>query len=163
MCIRDRCWTDKASADNTHEIFIHPQVAEPIEAAAVLAHELTHAAVGLAAKHGKPFKRVVSAIGLIGRVTATPVSYTHLSAKTSNFGRSSDRWNVAEPPDPGGEDGASVWRLDGHLSEMAGLVHENAQPSNANSLDDQEEMVVLDGLDGQKHPLGCLLYTSRCV
>jgi hypothetical protein len=65
------CWSAECSADGTFEIFIVPTEGETSRIAGILAHELVHAAVGLEAKHGKPFKRVALAIGLEGRMTAT--------------------------------------------------------------------------------------------
>lgn len=65
------CWTTKASDDGTAEIFIHPQMVEPLDVAAVVAHELIHAAIGHEAKHGPLFKRVAIGLGLEGKMTAT--------------------------------------------------------------------------------------------
>lgn len=65
------CWAASASKDNTHEIFVHPNQAEPLEVAAIVAHELTHAAVGLDKGHGKVFAKVAHALGLEGKMTAT--------------------------------------------------------------------------------------------
>ena len=65
------CWDKSASADGTCEIFIRPDLIDPVEVAATLAHELAHAALGRDEKHGKEFARVVRALGLIGNVTAT--------------------------------------------------------------------------------------------
>lgn len=65
------CWSDKASADGTFEIFISPSVGTGLEAAAILVHELVHAAVGLACGHKGPFRRVALAVGLMGKMTAT--------------------------------------------------------------------------------------------
>ncbi|MBF0375830.1 MAG: SprT-like domain-containing protein [Alphaproteobacteria bacterium] len=65
------CWDAAASADGTHEILIRPDVADPLDVAAVLAHELAHAAVGIAAGHGRPFAKVAKAIGLEGSMKAT--------------------------------------------------------------------------------------------
>jgi len=41
------CWDGRASADGTFEVLIRPDQSDPIEVAAILAHELVHAAVGL--------------------------------------------------------------------------------------------------------------------
>jgi hypothetical protein len=41
-----------------------------MQVAAVLGHELVHAAVGVAAHHGKEFRRVARGIGLVGQMTA---------------------------------------------------------------------------------------------
>ena len=65
------CWAGEASADGTHEILIRPDLDNPEEVAAVLAHELAHAAVGIKAGHGRPFAKVAKAIGLEGKMTAT--------------------------------------------------------------------------------------------
>jgi len=65
------CWDTAASADATHEIFISPVLAEPVEVLAVLAHEMVHATVGLKASHGAPFRKCALAIGLAGKMTAT--------------------------------------------------------------------------------------------
>lgn len=43
----------------------------PLQVAAILAHELVHAAVGIDAGHGKHFRRVAKGIGLAGKMTAT--------------------------------------------------------------------------------------------
>lgn len=57
------CYSAKASADGRHEIFIVPQKADPLEVAAILAHELTHAAVGLKCGHKGPFATVALELG----------------------------------------------------------------------------------------------------
>jgi hypothetical protein len=51
------CWDNQCSADRHFEIFIRPDLSEskdpmPMQVAAVLGHELVHAAVGIAACHG---------------------------------------------------------------------------------------------------------------
>lgn len=65
------CWAPSASADATHEVFIHPGVADPMQVAAILAHELAHVVAGIPAKHGPEFKRLVRPLGLEGRACAT--------------------------------------------------------------------------------------------
>ena len=62
------------SADGHYEIFISPVNADSVTVAAVLAHELVHAAVGIPEGHGKEFGRVSRAIGLQGKLTATVAS-----------------------------------------------------------------------------------------
>jgi hypothetical protein len=42
-----------------------------MQVTAILAHELVHAAVGVATRHGKAFRRVASGIGLAGQMAAT--------------------------------------------------------------------------------------------
>jgi hypothetical protein len=63
------CWHAQCSADGTREVFISPTLADPVEVAAVVVHELVHAA-GLMG-HGSDFARVARAVGLTGRMTAT--------------------------------------------------------------------------------------------
>lgn len=66
-----QCWSDKASEDKHHEIFISPALADAPKVLSTLAHEMIHASVGLEAKHGKTFRRVALAIGLEGKMTST--------------------------------------------------------------------------------------------
>ncbi len=70
------CWDNRCSEDGHFEIFIVPNLAEsadlmPMQVAAILAHELVHAAVDIPAGHGKLFRRVAKGIGLAGKMTAT--------------------------------------------------------------------------------------------
>lgn len=64
-------WTDKASADGSHETYISPVLDDPIEVLSILVHELVHHAVGTDAGHRAPFKRLAVAVGLEGKMTAT--------------------------------------------------------------------------------------------
>lgn len=65
------CYDKSASADDTYEILVRLDQHEALDVAAVLAHELTHAAVGVDAGHGPRFGRVARALGLAGKLTAT--------------------------------------------------------------------------------------------
>ena len=70
------CWDNRRSGDGHFEIFIRPDLAHapdamPAQIAAILAHELVHAAVGIAAGHGRAFKRVAIGLGLVGPMRAT--------------------------------------------------------------------------------------------
>ena len=65
------CWDGSASEDGTFEILIRPDMAEPMDVAAILAHELAHAAVGLEAGHGPKFKKCVTLLGLVGPMKST--------------------------------------------------------------------------------------------
>lgn len=58
------CWHASASADRRFEILIRPDMADPVDVAAILAHELTHAAVGFAHKHGGDFAKVMAKLGM---------------------------------------------------------------------------------------------------
>lgn len=79
------CWDNRRSADGHFEIFIRPDLAHapdamPAQIAAILAHELVHAAVGIAAGHGKAFKRIALGLGLVGPMRATTPGDTFLAA-----------------------------------------------------------------------------------
>ena len=70
------CWDNRCSEDGYFEIFIGPDLGEskdllPMQVAAILGHELVHAAVGIAAGHGRQFRRVAKGIGLAGPMAAT--------------------------------------------------------------------------------------------
>ncbi|WP_088183877.1 transcription elongation protein SprT [Sphingobium sp. Z007] len=70
------CWDNRCSADGHFEIFIRPDLAYapdamPAQIAAILAHELVHAAVGIPAGHGKAFKRIAVGLGLMGPMRST--------------------------------------------------------------------------------------------
>jgi hypothetical protein len=78
------CWDNRRSADGHFEIFIRPDLAHapdamPAQIAAILAHELVHAAVGIKAGHGKSFKRVALGLGLVGPMRATTPGETFLA------------------------------------------------------------------------------------
>src|SRR3546814_9352761 len=69
------CWDNRLSADGHFEIFIRPDLAHapdamPAQIAAILAHELVHAAVGIPAGHGKAVKRAALGLGLVGPMRA---------------------------------------------------------------------------------------------
>ena len=79
------CWDNRRSADGHFEIFIRPDLAHapdamPSQIAAILAHELVHAAVGIAAGHGKAFKRIALGLGLVGPMRATTPGEAFLAA-----------------------------------------------------------------------------------
>lgn len=111
------CW-DKSHSDDGHfEIFIVPTLMAnkehmPIEVAAVLAHELVHACVGLKEGHGKTFRKVAKGIGLMGKMTATttgPIFEQHLTpilAKAGPIPHAKLNKQSAEGEDS--EDGSSI-------------------------------------------------------
>lgn len=68
------CWHPEASDDGVPQVFIHPGYNDPEAVAAVLVHELVHAAIGPGKKHGPEFRRPAVALGLEGRMTATTPS-----------------------------------------------------------------------------------------
>lgn len=65
------CWYPTAVGDGIHELYVTPTITDAARVLDILAHELTHVAVGPEAKHGKPFRDLATAIGLEGRMTAT--------------------------------------------------------------------------------------------
>jgi SprT-like family len=65
------CWSSTCSEDGYFEIFLKPTLQTDSRIADVLTHELCHAAVGLAARHGKLFKACATALGLGGKMTST--------------------------------------------------------------------------------------------
>ena len=110
------CWDNRRSADGHFEIFIRPDLAHapdamPAQIAAILAHELVHAAVGIPAGHGKAFKRIALGLGLVGPMRATTPGEAFLAAVApildaagpppcpSRHGRGVDRAQEAESPD----------------------------------------------------------------
>jgi hypothetical protein len=66
------CYVAEASADGYNEIFISPTEADPLRVLAVLVHEAVHA-TGIRG-HKADFKKVATAAGLEGKMTATVAS-----------------------------------------------------------------------------------------
>lgn len=77
-------WSPKCSADGTHETFISPAIADVAEVAHILVHELVHHAVGVAAGHRGPFRKLAVALGLTGKMTAT-VAGPELASKLAEL------------------------------------------------------------------------------
>ena len=65
-----QCWKAECSADKAAQVFISPLVGDGTEAAAILVHELIHAAHPEAGHKGA-FKRSAVAVGLEGKMTET--------------------------------------------------------------------------------------------
>ena len=81
------CWSQHCSADGTREVFISPTLADPVEVAGVVVHELVHAAGYMG--HGADFAKVARALGLTGRMTATvpgDALVAELTALTAELG-----------------------------------------------------------------------------
>lgn len=66
-----QCWSDSASSDKHHEIFISPALTDSVQIVGVMVHELVHAVVGTKAGHKGEFKSAALAVGLEGKMTAT--------------------------------------------------------------------------------------------
>jgi hypothetical protein len=65
------CWTRAQSSIGVNEMFISPVVREPVEMLAVLVHEAIHASDDCASGHTGHFRKAATAIGLVGKMTAT--------------------------------------------------------------------------------------------
>ena len=63
-----QCWSHKASADQTFEIFIVPALDDASRIADILTHELVHVAAGIKAGHGHAFRKIATALGLEGKI-----------------------------------------------------------------------------------------------
>lgn len=70
MRVLGQIWGADATDDRKAQIFISPQVDKPIDALAVLAHELVHACTP-GDGHGDKFKALATSIGLVGPMRAT--------------------------------------------------------------------------------------------
>jgi hypothetical protein len=60
------CWHSSTSEDNSYEIFLRADIAEPVEVLGVLVKELVHTALPADTGHGKQFKDAALKIGLQG-------------------------------------------------------------------------------------------------
>lgn len=58
-------------ADSHSEIFVRPDQADSLEVAAIVLHELVHAALGPGFAHGKEFKKLATTLGLEGKMRST--------------------------------------------------------------------------------------------
>lgn len=65
------CYRANASDDEVNQIFISPELHDPVKVLATLVHELVHAADNNASGHRGEFARVAKALGLTGKMTAT--------------------------------------------------------------------------------------------
>lgn len=66
------CWNPDCSADKTREIFIVPELDDPIRIGDVAVHELCHAALPFGEGHkASTFGRLARAMGLEGKLTST--------------------------------------------------------------------------------------------
>lgn len=65
------CFPVEASSDGVNEIFINPEIDDPIEVMDKMAHELVHAVDNCESGHQHFFAYVARKIGLVGRLTET--------------------------------------------------------------------------------------------
>lgn len=66
-----QCFKRAASTDGHNEIFVTPELDDPIQVMEALAHELVHAMDDTVSGHKGFFARVARSIGLEGKLTAT--------------------------------------------------------------------------------------------
>jgi len=71
-----QCFYPAASKDKTTELIVSMALDDPMEVAAVIAHEMVHAVVGPEAGHKGPFRKLALQIGLEGKMTATVAGET---------------------------------------------------------------------------------------
>ncbi len=71
-----QCFTSASCADGKGAIFISPKIEDPIRCLDILVHELVHATDNCDSGHGGAFKRLATALGLEGKMTATTAGKT---------------------------------------------------------------------------------------
>jgi len=64
------CYPREASDDGAPHIFIHPVLDDSTRVAGTIVHQLCHVALGNRS-HGSRFKALATAVGLVGKMTAT--------------------------------------------------------------------------------------------
>lgn len=69
-----QAWTPDASGDATAELFISPEIEDPVRVLDILMHELVHAVVGNEVGHKGPFRKLAKSLGLEGKMMATVAS-----------------------------------------------------------------------------------------
>lgn len=78
------CFVKEVSTDGVCEIFINPEIDNPVEVMEALAHELIHSVDNCASGHRNFFAAVARKIGLEGKFTATYAGDT-LKAKLEEY------------------------------------------------------------------------------
>lgn len=66
-----QCWPTSSAADGTAQVFVTPFLQDPIAVLEILCHELVHAADDCEHQHRGPFVKMIRALGLEGKPTAT--------------------------------------------------------------------------------------------
>jgi hypothetical protein len=83
------CWDASASDDQHFEIIVRCDKDNPVDVLDILTHELVHAGAGLAAGHGKTFKRLALSVGPAGPMRSThagPELLVHLTKLAEGLG-----------------------------------------------------------------------------
>lgn len=84
------CWSTKSSCSQHNQIFISPVLTQGVDVLDTLVHELVHAVDDCQSKHGKPFKKIATKIGLVGHMRsacAGPQLRQELSAIAQSLGK----------------------------------------------------------------------------
>lgn len=68
-----QCWNSHAASDKIHQIFIHPKLSDVTQILGVIMHEIVHAVDDCQHGHKGPFVKMIRALGLEGKPTATVV------------------------------------------------------------------------------------------
>jgi hypothetical protein len=65
------CWSTKTAKDKIANVFISPVLDDPTVVLSTLTHELVHAVDDCASGHKGEFRKIATAVGLAGKMTAT--------------------------------------------------------------------------------------------
>jgi predicted RNA-binding Zn-ribbon protein involved in translation (DUF1610 family) len=71
--ILGQCWATWKADDRINQVFISPEVSDPVEVLKILVHEMVHVCDDNAHKHGKEFREIAHEVGLIGKMTEVHV------------------------------------------------------------------------------------------
>ena len=83
------CWHSDSSDDRHFEIYIRPDIADPVEVLGILVHELIHTLLPPRVKHGKEFRDIALRVGLQGKMrqtTPTQILTERLQIIAANIG-----------------------------------------------------------------------------
>lgn len=85
-----QCWSEKASTDGHHEIFISPELRDTFQVLLTECHELVHATVGTACGHKGAFKKLALALGMVAPMTSStagPLMKATIQRITADIGK----------------------------------------------------------------------------
>lgn len=78
--ILGQTWASWKSADKVHQVFVSPEIADPVQVLAILVHEVVHVVDDCAHGHGKEFKALATQVGLTDRMTEV-----HITTKLRDY------------------------------------------------------------------------------
>ena len=82
--VMGQCWKPDSSADKTTEMFVSPNVSNPVDVLDTACHENVHRLVGVDCGHRGKFRTVALAIGLEGKMPSASAG-TELRQKLANI------------------------------------------------------------------------------